>query len=89
MTRAAREAFFAERETIRQQVETLAKWIDEQGRKGNTADWSDVGNLVHVSGILQEAISFLNLADTLDQGQCKVTTKAIRSPLTEGIDDGI
>ena len=26
---------------------------------------------------------------TLDQGQCKVTTKTVRSVLTEGIDDGI
>ena len=88
MTKAT-EAFFAERETVRQQVETLAKWIDEQERKSNTADWSNVGNLVHVSGILQEAISFLNLDDALDQGQRKVTNRVFHSVLTEGIDDGI
>lgn len=86
MTKAT-EAFFAEREKVRQQVETLAKWIDEQERKSNTANWSHVGNLIHVSENLQEVIDFLRLPDALDQHQ--VTTKMIHSPLTEGIDDGI
>ena len=89
MTRTETEAFFAERETVRQQVETLAKWIDEQERKSNTANWGHVGNLIHVSENLQEIIDFLRLPNVLDQRQHQVTTKAIRSPLTEGIDDGI
>ena len=89
MTRTETEAFFAERETVRQQVETLAKWIDEQERKSNTANWGHVGNLIHVSENLQEIIDFLRLPNTLDQGQRKVTNRVFRSVLTEGIDDGI
>ena len=90
MTRTETEAFFAHRETVRQQVETLARWIDEQERKSNTVNWGHVGNLIHVSENLQEIIDFLRLPDALDQDRCKVTTiKTVRSPLTEGIDDGI
>ena len=85
----ATEAFFAEREKVHQQVEMLAKWIDEQERKSNTADWSHVGNLTYVSVTLQEAIDFLRLPNALDQSQYKVTNRVFRSPLTEGIDDGI
>lgn len=83
----ATEAFFVHRETIRQQVEMLARWIDAEERYSNTANWSHVGSLTCVSMTLQEAIDFLRLPNALDQRQ--VTTTVIHSPLTEGIDDGI
>ena len=89
MTRTATEAFFAHRETVRQQVETLAKWIDEQERKSNAADWGHVGDITHVSKILQAAIDFLCLSSVSDQSQCQVTNRVFHSVLTEGIDDGI
>ena len=90
MNEQAVTAFVNRCERIRRQIKALDGLMDvEDNYSPDVIHWGHVGSLEHVSWLLQEATNFLNQSSTLDPRQHQVTTTVIRSPLTEGIDDGI
>ena len=90
MNEQAITAFVNRCERIRRQIKALDGLMDVEDRYNpDVIHWGHVGDLEHVSWLLQEATNFLGRHSTSDQSQCKVTTKTVHSVLTEGIDDGI